>query len=85
MEWKSIESDPPPMDGTPYMIYSEGRIGIAYQDPREWEGLNFMASCGVVVGPDPYNDMKPGCAMSDHYCEMATHWLPLPDAPKEIV
>ena len=78
-QWQGIESAP--RDGTPFLIWSYGRIGFAFIDPREHDGVKFHRSSAAIIGPDPYNDMRPGIAVSDHYLKTATHWMPLPTPP----
>lgn len=78
-EWQPIETAP--KDGTPFLIYSEGRIGIAYMDPRSYGDLDFFVSGAAAVGADPFNSGRPCLSMSDHYLSAATHWTPLPPTP----
>lgn len=77
--WQPIETAP--KDGVPFLIHSQGRIGLAFIDPRNHEGLRFNAVEAVIAGPDPWNDHKPGIAMSKYYLDVATHWMPLPPPP----
>ncbi len=80
MEWQPMETAP--RDGTPFFIFAaDGRIGIAFAEPREYEGLAFFSSGSAVVGPDPHDNGRTNISMSGHYYETATHWLPLPEPP----
>lgn len=84
MDWNP-NMDEAPRTGEVFMIFSEGRIGLAFRDPREYEGLQFFATGAVIAGPDPYNSNRPSVAMSGHFLDAATHWLPLPPPPKDEV
>ncbi len=81
-EWRDISTAP--KDGTPFLIFSAGRAGLAFIDPREHDGINFYSTGAAVVGADPYNDGRTSLAMSQAYLEMATHWTPLPNPPEQL-
>lgn len=70
MDWKSIETAP--RDGTDVLIASEKHgIRVARFQPMNW------AEC-----LDWYIALNPGPS-GGTYAADATHWMPLPHAPKE--
>lgn len=77
MEWKSIESDPPPMDGTPFLA----TLMVRHVSGRRWQESH------VIWIDDETGDVHPDCYEG---WELASyiHWMAIPshpDAPKEIV
>lgn len=74
--WRPMGDEP--RDGTPFLIRSGNRVGIAFIDPRTYDGRPFEVSGAVLCGPDPHNYDRPGIAMANHFLREAEEWCPVP-------
>ena len=81
MEWLPIESAP--KDGTPILVYLDGKTGIASIRLREGYGNSFLGSAEAWSQPtldrnEPFRIFMGGFNATD-----ATHWQPLPSPPSQ--
>ena len=85
--WQLIETAP--KDG--YMlVHEDGAIRALFRYKGEWQKIGYPAIIyppygDVLVGEDAKGILPSGCALEirDGCCENPTHWMPLPQPPKE--
>lgn len=80
MEWRTIDSAP--RDGTRVLVVdSKGNIDCAKYEPDSYEYEQFVRT---AKDGNVYRTVKEECGWWDSGISIApTHWMPLPEPPKD--
>lgn len=83
MNWISIKDRLPPEGQHVLVFFSRGdnsAIGITYQYNNEWTGKSVFGEKGYSIDCSYTDGRFDAMGMN---CKYITHWMPLPEPPKD--